>query len=65
MLEGWEEVADEALAPIEEIVASSTSYEEAMARLAEALPQMGGARLIEALVKGSFRARALGDIQDG
>ncbi|MFO1174467.1 MAG: DUF935 domain-containing protein [Paracoccaceae bacterium] len=65
MLADWEEVMDEVLAPVEELVAKAGSYDEVMNGLAETMPKAGASKLIDALVKGMFKARAVGDRQDG
>ena len=63
--EDWEEVLDETLKPIQDLLAEAGSYEEARNRLADALPEMGSAKMIEGLVKAAFKARGLGDVSDG
>ena len=63
--EDWEEVLDETLKPIQDLLADAGSYEEARNRLADALPEMGSAKMIEGLVKAAFKARGLGDVSDG
>lgn len=65
MLEDWEEVMGDLLEPVEDTIASADSYEDALERLAKVLPNMGPSKLIEGLVKGMFKARALGDVKDG
>lgn len=65
MLEDWEEVMGDLLEPVEDAIASADSYEDALERLAKVLPNMGSSKLIEGLVKGMFKARALGDVKDG
>jgi len=65
MLGDWADVMDEILAPVEELVAQAGSYEEVMAGLAETMPKAGSSKLIDALVKGMFKARAEGDVKDG
>lgn len=64
-LSDWEEVMDEVLAPIEQLIAKAGSYEEVMDKLADILPKTGSSKLIEALVKGAFKARSIGDRVDG
>ena len=64
-LADWEEIMAPMLAPVEAIVASATSYEEILERLPQALPGMPASRLVDSLVKAMFKARALGDVQDG
>lgn len=65
MLEDWEDVMGDLLGPVEDAIAGADSYEDALERLAKVLPNMGSSKLIEGLVKGMFKARALGDVQDG
>lgn len=60
MLAEWEEVTAEALAPVEAAIAGAADYEDAQARLA-AIPGLPASKLIDALVQGAFKARALGD----
>ena len=62
--EDWEDVMEDALAPIYDILADVSTLEEARDRLAEALPHMGSATLIEGLVKAAFKARSIGDVKD-
>lgn len=64
MLAEWEPVMSEALDPVLAAIDGASGYEDALARLA-ALPGMDSARLIDALVKGMFAARAIGDVHDG
>ncbi len=61
----WEEILNDAIDPIEKIITSANSYEEALANLASAFPEMSSAAMIEGLVKASFKARSLGDVSDG
>lgn len=65
MLEDWEDVMGDLLGPVEDAIAGADSYENALERLAKVLPNMGASKLIEGLVKGMFKARALGDVKDG
>lgn len=65
MLEDWEEVMGDLLGPVEDAIADADSYEDALDRLAKVLPNMGSSKLIEGLVKGMFKARAVGDVKDG
>jgi phage gp29-like protein len=65
MLSDWEEVAGGMEAAIAEALDGAGSYDEALARLPEALRLMPTAVLVETLVKGMFRARAFGDGTDG
>ena len=63
MLAEWEPVMAETLGGVEAAFAGAANWEEAMERLAAAgLPS---SKLIDALVKGAFKARALGDVRDG
>ncbi|MCE2739668.1 MAG: DUF935 domain-containing protein, partial [Rhodobacter sp.] len=64
MLADWEEVGAGMEAAIAEAVDGAASYEAVLERLPEALRQMPSALLIDTLVKGMFRARAVGDAQD-
>jgi phage gp29-like protein len=64
MLADWVPVMTEVLDPVEQAVANARSYDEALANLA-ALGPLPAARMIDALVKGTFLARAQGDVQDG
>ncbi|SMH35916.1 DUF935 domain-containing protein [Maritimibacter sp. HL-12] len=61
----WEDVMEPILGPIEDLIAEATSYEDAMERLAEVLPNIATAPVIGALVKGMFKARVMGDVKDG
>jgi phage gp29-like protein len=63
MLADWRPVMSETLDPIRAAIEGASSYDEALAALA-ALPGLPAARVIDALVKGMFRARALGDVRD-
>ncbi len=65
MLGEWQEVMAPMLSPIEDAIAQASSYEDALARLAAVAPKMGSAPLVEALVKGMFKARSIGDLRDG
>ncbi|WP_413874153.1 DUF935 domain-containing protein [Albidovulum sp.] len=65
MLGDWQEVMDETLAPLEDLVAGAESYEELMEQLEGAMPKLAASRAVEALVKGMFKARAVGDRHDG
>lgn len=65
MLGEWEEIMEPILAPVEDLIAEATSYEDAMARLAQVLPNIATAPVVEALVKGLFKARVMGDVRDG
>jgi phage gp29-like protein len=65
MLSDWEEVSEGMEAAIAEALDGAGSYEDALARLPETLRLMPTAVLVETLVKGMFKARALGDGADG
>lgn len=65
MLSDWEEVSEGMEAAIAEALDGAGSYEDALARLPETLRLMPTAVLVETLVKGMFKARALGDGTDG
>lgn len=60
-LEDWEAQIDPVLTPIERVIRESGSYEEALARLPEALPDMDSSELIASLMRSAFKARADGD----
>lgn len=64
MLADWRPVMDEALTPVLAVIDGASDYDDALARLA-ALPGLDSAQLIDALVRGMFKARALGDQRDG
>lgn len=60
----WQPVMAEMLDPIEAAIAEADSYEDALERL-KALGTLPVSGLIEALVKGMFKARSTGDDRDG
>jgi phage gp29-like protein len=64
MLSDWEEVGSTMEAAIAGAIEGAESYEDVLDRLPETLRQMPSAVLIGTLVKGMFRARAVGDAQD-
>ena len=64
MLSDWEEVGSAMEAAIAGAIEGADSYADVLDRLPETLRQMPSAVLIETLVKGMFRARAVGDAQD-
>lgn len=64
-LADWEEVAGDLVVPLEQAILDASSYEEAMAAIARAQTGMSAGRMIDGLVKAMFKARALGDVQDG
>lgn len=53
------------ISPVLEVLETATSYEEAIATLAEAFPKMDTKALVQSLVKSAVKARALGDGSDG
>jgi len=63
MLADWQPVMSETLDPVLAAIAGATSYEDALERLG-ALEGLDSAKLIDALVKGMFKARAFGDQRD-
>ncbi|TRD18385.1 DUF935 domain-containing protein [Palleronia caenipelagi] len=63
--EDWQGVMDPLTDPIDAVILGSTSFEEAIARLGEVLPQMRSAPLIDRLVRAMVQARGLGDVRDG
>lgn len=65
MLADWEELAGGMEAAISAAVDGSDSYEDMLAALPETLRHMPTGIVVETLVKGMFKARALGDQQDG
>ena len=65
LLGDWEDVMEDLLDPFEDLIAGADSFEDALAKLETAAPTLGGSKLIEALVKGAFKARATGDVKDG
>lgn len=58
--EDWEAMASRLLAPVEAVMADAGSYEEAKARLHEALTGGDGDQLVERLAQASFAARLAG-----
>jgi Protein of unknown function (DUF935) len=65
MMADWREVADGMDAALATVIDGAASYEEVLERLPETLRLMPTAVLVETLVKGMFKARALGDQKDG
>lgn len=65
MLSDWEVVADDMQAAVATAIEDATSYDDVLARLPEALRHMPTAIVVDTLVKGMFKARAVGDVQDG
>lgn len=64
-LKDWVPTMSDLLDPVRAIIASSESYEEALALLASAVPDMKTGRLIDSLVTATTQARADGDLSDG
>lgn len=60
----WQEVIADTLTPIEAVIASANSYEEAIEGLAATIPDMRENGLIDRIVKAAFKARAHGDADD-
>lgn len=65
MLGDWQPVMEDMLSPIEALIAEVGSLEELRDRLPELVGEMRDAKLVEQLVTGMARARALGDAKDG
>lgn len=65
MLKDWQEVSDGMLAAVETALETATSYDELLASLPETMRHMPTALVVETLVKGMFKARAIGDQKDG
>lgn len=65
MMADWLELSDAMEAAIRAAMEEATSYVELLARLPEALRRMPTAIMVDTLVKGMFKARALGDDRDG
>lgn len=65
MLADWQPVMSDITGPIETLVEDCGSLEELMVRLPQIVGEANEAKLIEALVKGMAKARALGDAKDG
>ncbi|MDN5750305.1 MAG: DUF935 domain-containing protein, partial [Pseudonocardia sp.] len=59
MLKDWQPVMEEITGPIEALVEDCSSLEELMVRLTRAVSTSNEARLIDTLVKGMAKARAL------
>lgn len=64
MMADWEPDMAELLEPILDAIDAADSYEDALRRI-EALEALPSGRLVERLASGMFRARALGDVEDG
>jgi phage gp29-like protein len=65
MLEDWEAVMGDLVAPVQALLDECDDYDTFMARLPDVIKGQSTARVIDALVKGTFKARALGDQTDG
>lgn len=65
MMADWQDVSDEMQVAIQTAVGSAQSYEDLLENLPQALRHMPTAVMVETLVKGMFKARALGDDHDG
>lgn len=65
MMADWEEVSGAMEVAIRAAVEASDSYDDLLTRLPQALKRMPTAILVDTLVKGMFKARALGDDRDG
>lgn len=65
MLEDWQELADGLQEAVGTAVDGAESYEDLLVRLPEALRHMPTGLAVETLVKGMFKARAVGDQVDG
>jgi phage gp29-like protein len=63
MDDGWEPVMDETLRPILAAIGGAGSLEE-VKRALDSLSALPSARLIDTLVQGAFKARAMGDDHD-
>lgn len=64
MLGDWEAVMGDLAAPVQALLDDCEDYDAFMARLPEVIKGQSTARVIDALVKGTFKARALGDQTD-
>lgn len=65
MMADWQEVSDEMQTAIQAAVDGAQSYDQLLTNLPEALRLMPTAMIVETLVKGMFKARAVGDDRDG
>ncbi len=65
MMADWEEVSGAMEVAIRAAVEASDSFDDLLTRLPEALKRMPTAIMVDTLVKGMFKARALGDDRDG
>ncbi len=64
LLDGWQPVMGEMLAPVMDAIETSESYEEALAKIA-ALDGLPDHLLMQDLLAGAWAARAEGDVSDG
>ncbi len=64
MMADWEEVGAAMEAAVAEAIDGADSYEAVLERLPETLRLMPTGLLVDTLVKGMFKARAVGDAQD-
>lgn len=64
MLGDWRPVMSELIDPVRRAIEGAESYEQAFENIA-ALDDLPSGALIEALVQGMFKSRAVGDVQDG
>lgn len=63
-LDGWERVMDPLLQPVRELLERSSTREEFLAGMADALGEMDSGPLRRALASATFAARGLGDARD-
>ncbi len=61
----WAEAGAALVAPVEAAIAGATDWQDALARLEAIRPGEGTGPMIEALVKGMFAMRGVGDQRDG
>jgi len=61
----WQEVADGILDAVAPLIEGAASYEEILAKLPETINRMPTALVVDTLVKSMFKARSIGDAQDG
>lgn len=64
LVEDWQELADGLMAGIASVMDRATSYEDTVRLLPEALAHMPTGLAVDTLVRGMFKARALGDDRD-
>jgi hypothetical protein len=58
-------VADGILDAVAPLIEGAASYEEILAKLPETINRMPTALVVDTLVKSMFKARSIGDAQDG